>query len=87
MQVHPWVGKIPLEEGNGGGNGNPLQYSRLGNPMDRGAFVGYSPWGRKESDTSESLSTRSCTPRGYPKSLPSGRECFEFRNLVLPFDR
>ena len=25
----------------GGGNGNPLQYSCLGNPMDRG----YSPWG------------------------------------------
>ena len=22
----------------GGGNGNPLQYSRLGNPMDRGAW-------------------------------------------------
>ena len=22
----------------GGGNGNPLQYSHLGNPMDRGAW-------------------------------------------------
>ena len=30
----PWVGKIPLEKGNG----NPLQYSCLENPMDRG------PW-------------------------------------------
>ena len=29
----PWVEKIP-----GGGNGNPLQYSCLGNPMDRGAW-------------------------------------------------
>ena len=28
----PWVGKIPRK-----GNGNPLQYSCLGNPMDRGA--------------------------------------------------
>ena len=28
----------------------PLQYSCLENPMERGA-VGYSPWGRKESDT------------------------------------
>ena len=27
------------------GNGNPPQYSCLGNPMDRGA--GYSPWGLK----------------------------------------
>ena len=29
----PWVGNIP-----GGGNGNPLQYSCLENPMDRGAW-------------------------------------------------
>ena len=29
----PWVGKIP-----GGGNDNPLQYSCLGNPTDRGAW-------------------------------------------------
>ena len=29
----PWVGKIPGE-----GNGNLLQYSCLGNPMDRGAW-------------------------------------------------
>ena len=28
----PWVGKTP-----GGGDGNPLQYSCLENPMDRGA--------------------------------------------------
>ena len=27
---HPWVWKIP-----GGGNDHPLQYSGLGNPMDR----------------------------------------------------
>ena len=30
----PWVGKDPPGEGNG----NPLQYSYLGNPMDRGAW-------------------------------------------------
>ena len=30
----PWVMKIPL----GGGNGNPLQCSCLGNPTDRGAW-------------------------------------------------
>ena len=33
------VGLIPgLERASGGGNGNPLQYPCLGNPMDRG------PW-------------------------------------------
>ena len=42
--LDPWVEKIP-----GGGHGNPLQYSCLENPMDRG----YSPWGHKESDTTE----------------------------------
>ena len=26
------------------GNANPLQYACLGNPMDGGAWVGYSPW-------------------------------------------
>ena len=42
------VGSIPgLGRSPGEGNGNPLQYSCLGNPMDRGAFVGYYPWGYK----------------------------------------
>ena len=41
----------------GEGNGNPLQFSCLGNPMDRGAQRGYSPWGHLESDTTEQLTT------------------------------
>ena len=33
------VGSIPgLGRSSGGGNGNPLQYSCLGNPMDRVAW-------------------------------------------------
>ena len=40
----PRSGRSPGE-----GNANPLQYSCLDNPMDRG----YSPWGHKESDTSD----------------------------------
>ena len=36
-------------------NGTPLQYSCLENPMDGGALVGCSPWGREESDTTERL--------------------------------
>ena len=31
----------------GEGNGNPLQYSCLENPMDRESLAGYSPWGCK----------------------------------------
>ena len=37
-------GSIPeWERSPGGGNGNTLQYSCLGNPMDRKA-QGYRPW-------------------------------------------
>ena len=43
------LGSIPgLGSSPGEGNGYPLQYSCLENPMDRGAFgllAGYSPWG------------------------------------------
>ena len=37
----------------GGGHGNTLQCSFLENPVDRGAWWAYSPWGGKESDTTE----------------------------------
>ena len=46
LDLIPWLGRSPGE-----GNGNPLQYSCLENPMDRG----YSPWGRKELDMTEWL--------------------------------
>ena len=32
------VGSIPGSGRSAGGHGNPLQYSRLENPMDRGAW-------------------------------------------------
>ena len=38
----PGSGRSPGE-----GNGNPLQYPCLGNPMHRGAWPTYSPWGCK----------------------------------------
>ena len=46
-----WVQPLGQEESPGGGNGNPLQYSCLENPMDRRAWWG--PRGRKESDMNE----------------------------------
>ena len=50
------LGSIPGLGGSPGeGNGNPLQYSCLENPMDGGTWLGYSPWGHKESDTTERL--------------------------------
>ena len=43
----------------GGGHGNPLQYSCLENPHGQRSLVGYSPWGHKESNTTEQISTHS----------------------------
>ena len=51
----PGLGRSPGE-----GNGNPLKYSCLENPGQRGhgqrSLVGYSLWGLKDSDTAERLS-------------------------------
>ena len=41
----------------GGGNGSLFQYSCLKNPMDRRSLEGYSPWGRRNLDMTEWLST------------------------------
>ena len=40
-----------------GGHGNPLQYFCLENPHGQRSLEGYSPWGCKESDMTEWLST------------------------------
>ena len=44
----PVLGRSP-----GGEHGNPLQYSCLENPHGQRSLAGYSPWGHKESDTTE----------------------------------
>ena len=73
-QFDPWVGKIPGE-----GNGTPLQYSCLENPMDRGAkswmqlkdFHISSP-GEPESLTAALSRKPSCT--GCAPNLLWGRQ-------------
>ena len=44
----PGSGRSPEE-----GNGTPLQYSCLKKSHGRRSLIGYSPWVRKESDTTE----------------------------------
>ena len=52
------LSSIPgLGRSAGGGHGNPLQYSCLENPHGQRSLMGYSPWGHRESDTTEQLST------------------------------
>ena len=46
-----------LGRSTGGRHGNPLQYSCLENPHGQRSLTGYSPWGCKESDMTEWLST------------------------------
>ena len=62
----------------GGGNGNPLQYSCLENPLDREAWQATVQGGHKESGMTEHLSTHAThrqedKPDGFsrPLSLPS----------------
>ena len=48
------MGSIPgLRRSPGGGHGNPLQYSCLENPMDRGTWWATVQGVRKELDTTE----------------------------------
>ena len=54
---HICVGVCMCNQTPGERNGNPLQYFSLGNPMDRRERESYSSGGRKESDTTERLST------------------------------
>ena len=52
------VGSIPgLGRCPGGGHGNTLQYSCLENPQGQRRLAHYSPYGPKELNTSERLST------------------------------
>ena len=71
------LGSIPgLGRSPGGGHGNPLQYSCLENPHGQRSLAGCSPWGCKESDTTEQLS-----PRLWPleKTLERPLECKEIK--------
>ena len=60
----PVLGRSP-----GGRHGNPLQYSCLENPHGQRSLAGYSPWGRKELDTTERVSTaQMCNLQWVPYS-------------------
>ena len=60
LDLIPGLGRSPGE-----GHGNPLQYSCLGNPHGQRSLVVYSPWGCKESDMTEQLSTQHRSDNSY----------------------
>ena len=60
------LGLIPaLGRSPGGGHGNLLQYSCLENSHGQRNLAGYSPWGRKESNMTEQLSTAQGRTNGF----------------------
>ena len=61
----PGSGRSP-----GAGHGNPLQYSRLGNPMDTGAWQATVPGVTKSRTQLKRLSTHACLPWCIHKDLP-----------------
>ena len=57
-----WVRWLGGEDSPGERNGNPLQYSCLENPMDRGAWwATVHAWGRRELDMTEQLTLLTTT--------------------------
>ena len=63
------VGSIPgLGRSPGGGNGNPLHYSCLGNPMDRGVWRAIVHGVAKDSDMTQQLNTTTTTKMRNEKS-------------------
>ena len=81
-------GSIPgLGRSPGEGNANPLQYSCLENSMDWEApqsLVGYSPWGRKESDTTEQLHFRFSSSLSSNVTSPQKTVSFGWRFSSTP---
>ena len=56
LHLIPGLGRSP-----GGGNGNPLQYSCLGNPMDRGSWWATVSGVSKSQTTERQLTTHACS--------------------------
>ena len=57
LSLTPGLGRYPEE-----GNGNPLQYPTPGTSHGQRSLVGRSPWGCKESDTTQQLNSRTHAP-------------------------
>ena len=73
-----WFQRSPGE-----GHGNPLQYSCLENPHRQRSLVGYSPWGYKELDMTEKLSTTHLLSKIF--SVIFGRH--DFKNILLVYPK
>ena len=72
-----WVRSLGPEDPTGGRHGNPLQYSYLGNPMDRGAWRATVHRVAQSRIRLKRLSTHACTQTSPEATLlPSFFSCF-----------
>ena len=69
-----------LRRSPGEGNGNTLQYSCLGNPMDRGSWWATVHGGHKELDTTERL--KGCTLPGWKGDRIPSAASFDHRAFL-----
>ena len=65
---NPWVGKIPWRR-----KWQSTPVLLPGESHGQRSLIGYSPWGRKESDTTERLHLPSATLLVFPWSFPLSR--------------
>ena len=79
LALIPGMGRSP-----GGRHGSPLQYSCLENPHGQRSVAGCSPWGRKESDTTEWLSTSTYSSLFMPNFLPN--KSLPEKKVLLSFE-
>ena len=78
------LGLIPtLGRSLGGKRGNPRQYSCLENSHGQKSLVSSSPRGRKESDTTDHLST-STVSELYGERVMSQQNCYQ-KHWQVPF--
>ena len=77
------MGLIPmLGRSSGGGNGNPLQYPCLGNPMDRRAWWATVHGVTKELDTTEQLNNNNNLSVYLSTCLPIYPSIYDFLWLL-----
>ena len=69
-----FVGDLSSILGLGGGHGNPLQYSCLENPMDRGAWQATVHRFAKSQTRLKQLSTQATTMKGFPGTTISRQD-------------